>query len=109
MSDIHAIENEAEALKEEGKHQEAIEKYHEILGIDEKFDRAHMALAVLYHLTGDHEKSVQHGEKAVECAPEDPINHAALSVTYQRAFEATGDHAYIQKAETSLGRGHGHH
>ena len=109
MSDIYEMENRAEALKEEGKHKEAIEIYHEIIKVDDSFDRAHMALAVLYHLTGDHQKSVEHGEKAVEIAPNDPMNNAALSVTYQRAFEATGDQSFIEKAEYRLGRGQGHH
>lgn len=98
--ELLALENEAEKLKGEGKNDEAIAKIHEALAIDENFVRAHLALAVLYHKTEDHVKSVEHAEKAFQLEPDDPFNAAALSVTYQRAFEGTRDPIYIQKAES---------
>ena len=107
MSEIIELENQAEALREEGKYQEAIAKLLELLEKDPKFVRAHLGLSVLYHLTGDYEKSVQHGEKANELEPNDPFNIAALSVTYQRALAATGDMRYKEKAEEMLFRNHG--
>jgi hypothetical protein len=76
--------------------------------LDEKFARVHLALSVLYHKKEDYEKSVAHAERAVELEPDDAFNVAALSVTYQRAFEGTRDPIYIQKAEEALARGHGH-
>ena len=94
------LENEAEKLKGEGKNEEAIAKLHEALAIDENFVRAHLAVSVLYHKIEDYEKSVAHAEKAYQLEPEDPFNAAALSVTYQRAFEGTRDPIYIQKAES---------
>ena len=105
--EILALENQAEQLKADGKNEEAISKLIEAIKLDESFVRAHLALSVLYHKTGDYEKSVAHAERAVELEPDDAFNVAALSVTYQRAFEGTRDPIYIQKAEDALARGHG--
>lgn len=104
--ELLALENEAEQLKNEGKNDEAIAKLLQALEMDEKFARLHLALSVLYHKTEDYEKSVSHAERAVELEPDDTFNVAALSVTYQRAFEGTRDPIYIQKAEEALARGH---
>lgn len=98
--EILALETAAEQLKAEGKNEEAIAKVLEALAIDENFVRGHLALAVLYHKTEDHAKSVEHAETAFKLEPDDPFNAAALSVTYQRAFEGTRDPIYIQKAES---------
>ena len=98
--EILALETEAENLKNEGKNEEAIANVLEALALDETFVRGHLALSVLYHKTENHEKSVEHGEKAYQLEPDDPFNAAALSVTYQRAFEGTRDPIYIQKAES---------
>ncbi len=97
--EILAMENEADQLKNDGKNEDAIAKHVEILGIDENFVRSHLALAVLFHKTEVHDKSVAHAEKAYQLEPDD-FNAAALSVTYQRAFEGTRDPIYIQKAES---------
>ena len=108
MSDILELEKQAEQLKTEGKYDEAIAKYLELLEADESFVRAHLALSVLYHNTNDYEKSVKHGERVVELEPNDPINIAALSMTYQRALAATGDLRYKEKAEEMLFRNQPH-
>ena len=97
--EILAIEKVAEQLKNDGKNEEAIAKNIEILALDESFVRAHLALSVLYHKIEVHDKSVAHAEKAYQLEPDD-FNAAALSVTYQRAFEGTKDPVYIQKAES---------
>jgi tetratricopeptide (TPR) repeat protein len=98
--ELLALENEAEKLKVDGKFNEAIEKLQQALAIDDQFVRAHLAISVLYHKIEDYEKSVAHAETAFKLEPDDPFNAAALSVTYQRAFEGTRDPVYIQKAES---------
>ena len=105
--ELLALETEAEQLKSDGKNDEAIAKLKEAIEMDDSFVRGHLALSVLYHKLGDYEKSVAHAEKAVALEPDDAFNVAALSVTYQRAFEGTRDPIYIQKAEEALGRSHG--
>jgi tetratricopeptide (TPR) repeat protein len=106
MADVLQLEREAEALKAEGKKQEAIDKLQELLQVDPHFVRAHLALAILYYQLKDAEKSVAHAEQAVQIEPDDQFNHVALSVTYQRAFELTRDPKYIQLAETARDRSH---
>lgn len=101
MSEIIEMERAAEALKAEGKLQESVDKYLEILAANPTFARAHLALSVLYFNLKDAENSVLHGQKAVEVEPNDQFNLTALSVTCQRAFELTKDPKYIQMAETA--------
>ncbi len=97
-------ENEGEQLRAEKKYAEAAAKFEAVLAKDPTFVRAHLALAVVYYNLEDYEKSVAHGEKAVELEPTDSFNHVALSVTYQRAFEGTRDPVFIQRAETAKAR-----
>ena len=104
MSELIEMEKAADQLKDQGKNEEAIAAYLAILEKDEKFVRAHLALAVVYERAGDFERSVFHGEKACEIEPEDHFNFMALSITYQRAFEGTRDQAFIQKAEDAKAR-----
>lgn len=103
-SEILALENEAEKLKQEGNFEAAIEKLLAALELKEDFARAHLGLAVLYEKAQNFEKSVFHAERAVELEPDDQFNLAALSVTYQRAFEGTRDPIFIQKAEDAMAR-----
>ncbi|MEM7784215.1 MAG: tetratricopeptide repeat protein [Planctomycetota bacterium] len=98
--EILALEKEADQLKEAGNFAEAIEKVNQALGMDENFVRGHLALAVLYYKVEEHAKAVDHAETAFKLEPDD-FNAAALSVTYQRAFEATKDPIYIEKAENA--------
>ena len=101
------LEKQADALRNEGKFDEAIAKMKEALDTDGDFVRGHLALSVLYHHVQDYEKSCYHGERAVEIEPNDTFNLSALSVTYQRAFEGTRDQVYIQKAEDAMARSRG--
>jgi tetratricopeptide (TPR) repeat protein len=101
------LEKAAESLRRAGDHPEAIKKINEALAIDPKFVRGHLALAVLYHHTGELELAVGHAERACEIEPGDSFNFAALSVTCQRAFEATRDPAWIHRAEAAMARSRG--
>lgn len=103
-SEVLQLEKHADALRQQGQWPEAIAALQQALEIDESFVRAHLALAVLYHKVGDAEKACLHAERACQLEPADSFNFTALSVTYQRAFEATGDPAYIHKAETAMMR-----
>ena len=106
MNELLALEDAAEALKDNGKYDEAIAEYKKILEQDDNFVRAHLALAILYEKVQDAAKSVYHGERACEVEPGDYLNFIALSLTYQKAFEATRDEMYIHKAEEAKAKAH---
>jgi tetratricopeptide (TPR) repeat protein len=106
MANIDDLYREAEALKDAGKFDESIAKCNEILSQDPGHLLSHLTLAVLYGKVGQHEKAVEHAEKATQLDPTDAFNFTALSVTYQRAFAGTGNHAYIRMAEDARDRAH---
>jgi len=99
MTDIKSLYNEGEKLRDEGKHAEAVEKFREILKADPNHILALMALGVACGKINEHAEAVECSEKACELEPNEPFNYTALSVTYQRAFEATRDPIFIEKAE----------
>ena len=106
MSDLHDRYNEVEKLIDTEQYDDAAKGLQEIVAADDSFVLAHLALARVYTKTGEHDKAIQHGERAVELEPDDAFNHTALSVTYQRAWAGTQDQQYIQKAEDAMARAH---
>ena len=99
-----ALEDEAIALKGDGKLKEAVEKLNEAIAAYPEFGRAHLALATYYFELGDAEKMVSHAEQAAMLDSKDPFTFTALSVSYQRAFELTRDESFIMKAEDAMAR-----
>jgi len=106
MVAINELYDEADRLKSDGNHQEAIEKLNQCLQIDPHYPLAHSALAVNYQKMGEHDKAIEHARRVCELAPDDPFSFTALSVTYQRAFAGTGQQQYIQMAEDAMARAH---
>lgn len=104
MPTIDELYKESEALKRSGKLEESIAILNQILAQDETHVLSHLALAVLLGKVGRHHDAVKHGERAVELEPKETFNFTALSVTYQRAFEATQDRTFIFKAEDAKAR-----
>jgi tetratricopeptide (TPR) repeat protein len=104
MPTIDELYREAETLKDAGQLDEAIAKCGEILTQDAGHVLTHLTMAVMLGRVGKHEQAVQHAEKAIQLDPNDAFNFTALSVTYQRAFAGTGNHAYIRMAEDARDR-----
>jgi tetratricopeptide (TPR) repeat protein len=104
MPTIDELYREAETLKDAGKYDEAIAKCEEILKEEPGHVLSHLTLAVMLGRVGRHEEAVKHAEKAVQLDPSDAFNFTALSVTYQRAFAGTQNHAYIRMAEDARDR-----
>ena len=74
MSSAKELFKEAEQLKREGKNEEAIAKFEEVLKLDEKHVLTHLSLAVLYGKVEKHDLAVTHAERAAELEPEDTFN-----------------------------------
>ena len=106
MSGIDALYQEAEKLKDDGKLQQAVAKLDEILAVNEGHVLSHLTLAVVLGRLGDHEKAIEHGERACQLEPQDPFNFTAMSVTYMRALHGTNDEHYKLKAEDAMAQAH---
>lgn len=106
MASAAELYNEAEKLKDDGQYDNAIAKLNEALEADSSHVLSHLALAVLYGKVNQHEKAVQHGQRACELDPSDSFNFTALSVTFQRAYAGTQNSQYIQMAEDAMARSH---
>lgn len=106
MPTADELYQEAESLKDAGQNEEAVAKLNELIGLDETYSLAHMALAVLYGKLDKHEDAIRHAEKACELEPNDAFSYTAMSVTYQRAWQGTQNPQFIQLAETAMARAH---
>ena len=104
MADVHELYDQADQLKVEGKLEEAVAKYGEILAEDPNYALAHAALAVVCGRLGQHDSAIEHARRVCEIAPEDPFSHTQLSVIYQRAYAGTNNQQYIQDAEDAMAR-----
>jgi len=104
MPTPHELYDEADRLKDDGNFAEATEKLEELLKLDDKFALAHSALAVVLGKLGRHEEAVAHAQQVCQLEPDEPFSYTALSVTCQRAFAGTNNHAYIQQAEDAMAR-----
>jgi tetratricopeptide (TPR) repeat protein len=106
MSDVNTLYAESEQLKDAGQLEEAISKLNEALAINADHALSHLALAVLFGRVGKHEIACEHGEKACSLEPNEAFNFTALSVTYQRAWQATQKQEYVAKAEDAMAKAH---
>ena len=106
MSEVNQLYSEADQLKDQGKLPEAIDRLHELLKLDPDHVLSHLALAVLYGRIGEHEKAVDHGQRACEIDPSDAFNFTVMSVTYQRAWQGTQRREYIVLAEEAMAKAH---
>ena len=104
MADVHELYDQADQLKLDGKLEESVAKYEEILAAEPDYMLAHAALAVVKGRLGQHEVAIEHARKVCEIAPEDPFSHTQLSVIYQRAYAGTNNQQYIQDAEEAMAR-----
>ena len=104
MADVHELYDQADQLKVEGKLDEAVAKYGEILVDDPDYALAHAALAVVYGRMGKHDSAIEHARRVCEIAPEDPFSHTQLSVIYQRPYAGTNNPQFIQDAEDAMAR-----
>jgi tetratricopeptide (TPR) repeat protein len=102
MPDAHALYDQADKLKDDGKLEEAAAKLTEALAAEPNYSLAHSALAVVLQRLGRHEEAIEHAQKVCDLDPADPFSFTALSVTFQRAFAGTQNMHYIRLAEDAM-------
>jgi tetratricopeptide (TPR) repeat protein len=98
--------NAAEKLKDAGDLEKAAELVEQLLADDPDYVLGHMMLGKIYVDLGKYDQAIEHNRRAVELEPNEALNHSALSVSYQRAWEGTRDPRYIQMAEDAMARSH---
>jgi len=106
MPDLDTMYADADRLKDEGKLTESIDKLEELLREDDSYVLAYLALAVLYGRVGQHDQAVERGQRACQLEPQEAFNFTAMSVTYQRAWQATQRMEYIHLAEEAKAKSH---
>lgn len=104
MTQIDDLYNEAEKLRDEGKREEAITKLQELLSKEESYTLAHLALAVLLGREDKLDDAINHGRRACELDPDDAFCFTVMSITYQKAFQATQNAEYVPLAEQAMGQ-----
>jgi tetratricopeptide (TPR) repeat protein len=87
--------DEAIALQQEGKMDEAIAKLETLAQEQSDYALAHAALSVFYNRLQDFDKSVEHGRRVCELEPSDPFSFVAMSLLCQKAGK-------IEEAEQAL-------
>lgn len=85
MPTSDVIYDEAIALQQAGRVEEAIEKLHQLLAVDPDYPLAHAALSVFFSRLDKHDQAIEHAEKVCQLEPDDPFSYVALSLLCQKA------------------------
>lgn len=106
MASVDELYKESEQLRRAGQLTEATSKLAELLQIDPDHVLACMAIARLLCKSSKPMEAIPYSERACQVEPNESFNWAALSQTYQQAFEVTQDRLYIFKAEEAKTKSH---
>jgi tetratricopeptide (TPR) repeat protein len=89
--------DEAIALQQEGKFDEAVAKLEQLVADAPDYALAHAGLSAFYSTLGRHDEAVEHGRKVCELDADDPFSFMAMSLICQRA-------GLTAEAEEAMGR-----
>jgi len=89
--------DEAVALHQAGKLDEAVGKLESLIADAPDYALAHAALGVYYGKLGRHGEAVDHARRVCELEPDDPFSYMAMSLICQRAGR-------LPEAEEALGQ-----
>lgn len=104
MSKESDLYDQADKLKEAGDLEGAAAKFEELLTESPDYALGHSGIAVVLQRLDKHEPAIDHAKQVCELQPDDPFGFMALSVTYQRAYAATGEMMFIPLAEEAMER-----
>ncbi len=85
MSTADQRYDEAIALQQAGKLEEAVARLESLVSDEPHYVLAHAALSVFYSKQGRHDEAVRHAKRVCELDPDDPFSYMALSITCQKA------------------------
>jgi Flp pilus assembly protein TadD len=85
MTPLDQMYDEAIALQEGGKMEEAIAKLEGLLAQDPHYALAHSALSVYLGRMERFKEAVAHAQRVCELEPDDPFSYVALSLICQKA------------------------
>jgi tetratricopeptide (TPR) repeat protein len=77
--------DEAIALQQAGKLEEAVGKLETLLGDHPDYALAHAGLSVFYGKLARHDEAIAHAQTVCELEPDDPFSFVAMSLICQRA------------------------
>jgi Flp pilus assembly protein TadD len=87
--------DEAIALQEEGRLEEAVARLEKLVEQQPDYALAHAALSVFYNRLERFDESVAHGRRVCQLEPDDPFSFVAMSLICQKAGR-------IEEAERAL-------
>jgi Flp pilus assembly protein TadD len=87
--------DEAIALKESGKLDDAVAKLEELTQSEPDYALAHTALSVFYQQLGRNDEAVAEAKKVCELEPDDPFSYMSMSLVCQKS-------GHIPEAEQAL-------
>jgi tetratricopeptide (TPR) repeat protein len=96
MPTVDKLYDEAIALQQAGKLDEAVGKLEGLLVEQPDYALAHAALSVFYGKLGRQDEAVEHAQKVCKIEPDDPFSFMAMSLICQRAGR-------IPEAEQAMG------
>lgn len=92
--------DEAIALKEAGKLDEAVAKLEELAEDEPQYALAHAGLSVFYSRLERHDEAVQYAQKVCELEPDDPFSFMSMSLVCQKGGRmAEAEQALTQAME----------
>lgn len=74
--------DQAMELKNQGRYEEAMERFKAILEADPSHGRAHLGLGLVYCFVGMFDESLEELKQAVACAPDSVDAHLNLAKTF---------------------------
>jgi tetratricopeptide (TPR) repeat protein len=96
MPTVEQRYDEAIALQQQGKLEEAVGKLSALIADRPDYALGHAALSVFYGKLGRHDEAIEHARKVCELEPDDSFSFMAMSLICQRAGR-------LPEAEEALG------